>query len=45
MAFFATIISTLIKMAVIAAAAFVGILAGRKLRSRKEQKEQSAAEE
>ena len=43
MAFFSTLISTLIKMAIIAVFAFLGILTGKKLRDRKNAK--TAAEE
>ena len=43
MAFFSTLISTLIKMAIIAVFAFLGILTGKKLHNNKKAKQ--AAEE
>ena len=39
MAFFATVISTLIKAAIVGLGAFAGIMAGKALRKRKNEKE------
>lgn len=44
MAFFSTLISTVIKMLIVAAFAFLGILTGKHLRKRKNEKQATEAE-